>query len=92
MAEKSPFTYDVANPRWVTNVEAPNKVFALAGLLFTFGMYRYNRRYFRVDNNLINFLTFAAVSAPASYGYANFALNSAENEAAAINNSRESSS
>ena len=92
MADKSPFTFDVANPRWVTNVEAPNKVFAAAGLLFVYGVSAYHRRYFRVDNNLINFMTFTAVSAPASYAYANFFFNSAENEAANINNTRESSS
>ena len=92
MAEKSPFTYDVANPRWVTNVEAPNKVYAVAGLMFVYGMSCYQRRYFRVDGNLINFAAFTAFSAPASYAYANFFLNSAENEAAAINNARESSS
>ena len=92
MAEKSPFTYDVQNPRWVTNVEAPSKVYAAAGLLFVYGVSCYHRRYFRVDNNLINFMAFTAVSAPPSYAYANFALNSAENEAATLNNQRESSS
>ena len=92
MAEKSPFTYDVANPRWVTNVEAPSKAYAVAGLLFVYGMSAYHRRYFRVDNNLINFLAFTAVSGPASFGYANFFLNSPENEAATMNNARESSS
>ena len=86
MAEKSPFTYDTANPRWVTNVEAPNKVYAAAGLLFVYGVSCYHRRYFRVDNNLINFMAFTAVAAPSSFAYANFFLNSPENEAAAINN------
>ena len=92
MSTKSPFTYDVQNPRWVTNVEAPSKVYAATGLLFLYGMSLYHRRYFRVDNNLINFMAFTAVSAPSAYVYSNFFLNSAENEAATINNNRESSS
>ena len=92
MAEKSPYTFDVANPRWVTNVENTNKVYAVAGLMFVYGMSCYQRRYFRVDGNLINFMAFTGLAAPTSYAYANFFLNSAENEAAVINNQRESSS
>ena len=88
--EKSPFTYDASNPRWVANAETPGKVFMAAGAIFLLSMRAYNRKYFRVDNNLINMLGFTAVSAPCSYAYANFFLNSAENEAAMINNKRES--
>ena len=92
MAEKSPFTFDAQNPRMVANVQPLNKVYAAAGILFLYSMSAYNRKYFRVDNNLVNFMFFTAVSAPASYSYANFFLNDAENEAATINNNRESSS
>ena len=90
--EKSPYTFDVKNPRWVNNVETPNKVYFAAGALFVYSLSLYQRKYFRVDNNLVNLLAFTGVSAPCSYVYANFFFNSAENEAAAINNRRESGS
>ena len=86
MAEKSPYTFDVANPRWVTNYEKPNLAYAVSAAMFLYGMRCYHRRYFRVDGNIINLMAFAALSAPASYGYGGLFLNSGENEAAAINN------
>ena len=92
MAEKSPFTFDVANPRWVTNYETPNLAYGLSAAMFLFSIRCYHRRFFRVDGNLINFMAFTAFSAPASYGYVGFFANSAENEAARINNQREASS
>ncbi len=90
--EKSPFTFDKQNPRWVTNAETPSKVYFAAGALFLYSMSLYNRRYFRVNNNLVNMMAFTALSAPSSYVYANFFFNSAGNEAACINNTREMSS
>ena len=92
MAEKNPYTFDAQNPRWVVDVKPMNKVYAAAGILFLYSLSAYNRKYFRVDNNLVNFMFFTACSAPASYAYANFWYNNAQNEAAAINNHRESSS
>ena len=91
MADKSPFSFDASNRRWVTNAETPTTVYFAAGVIFAYSLRAYNRKYFRVDNNLMNLLGFTAVSAPCSYAYANFFLNSAENEAAMINNKRESS-
>ena len=89
MAEKNPFTFDSVNTRFVTNTQAPTTVYMAAGAIFLLSMRSYNRRYFRLDSNLMNLLGFAAISAPCSYTYANFFFNSAENEAALINNQRE---
>ena len=60
------------------------------GAIFLLSLRAYNRKYFRLDNNLMNMLGFTAISAPCAYTYANFFFNSAENEAALINNQRES--
>ena len=89
MAEKSPYTFDSKNSRWVTNAEAPTTVYMATGLIFALSMRAYTRKYFRVDNNLMNLLGFTAISAPCSFVYANTMLNSAENEAALMNNKRE---
>ena len=90
MAEKNPFTFDSVNTRWVTNTQGPTTVYMAAGAIFLLSLRSYNRRYFRLDNNLMNMIGFTAVSIPCSYTYANFLFNSAENEAALINNQRES--
>ena len=88
--EKSPYTFDAKNTRWVTSHgETPSKVYFAAGALFLVSMSLYNKKYFRVDNNLVNLMAFTGVSAPSAYVYANTWYNSAENEAAAINNARE---
>ena len=89
--EKSPYNFDPKNPRWVTNAETPGTVYMAAGALFVYSLSAYHRRFFRVDSNLVNLLAFTAVSAPTSYVYANFFLNSAENEAGVLNNKREAS-
>ena len=87
--EKNPFTFSEHNPRIVTNCETPSKVYFAAGSLFLLSMSLYHKKYFRVDSNVMNLMGFAAVSVPSSYAYANFFLNSAENEAAQKNNSHE---
>ena len=86
---KNPFTFDSHNPRLVTGVETPSNVLPVAGAIFTASVLMYNKRFFRVDKNLVNLLAFTAASAPASYVYANFFLNTAVNEAGQINNARE---
>ena len=49
-------------------------------------LYGYNRKFLRKDGNAIAALAFAALTAPAAYGFADFALASAETEAAIRNN------
>ena len=80
--EKNPYTFSDHNRRLVTNCETPSYVYFAAGGIFLLSMQLYNRKYFRVDNNVMNLMGFTAVSAPSAYIYANFFLNSAENEAA----------
>ena len=57
--------------------------------LYAFTLFRYNRRFMRIDGNAINFGAFALVSLPASYAYAKFFLSNAEAEAAQMNNEKE---
>ena len=87
--EPSPFTMDEKNPRLVSNVSDTSMVYTATGLLFVGSMMWYQKRFFRVDQNALNLLGFTVASVPASYAYANFFLNSAENEAATLNNARE---
>ena len=87
--EKSPFQYDPTRPRTVLDCERPQSVYALAGALFLGSVMMYNRRYFRVDNNLVNLAGFTFASVPASYSYASFILSSPEIEAGMINNQQE---
>jgi len=54
--------------------------------IFLGSVYLYNRRFFRIDSNSVNMLAFTVASLPASHAYANFLFNSAETEAALINN------
>lgn len=84
-----PFKFDSVNPRLVTNVQANNTVYYAAAGLFLLSMRVYHRRIFRVDENSLNLAGFAAASALASYSYASFLLDSAENEAGLINNEKE---
>ena len=65
---------------------------AAAAGLWGYSVMRYNHRYFRVNGNAAYMAVFAALSAPASYAYANFVFGSAIDEAAALNNARELSS
>ena len=87
--EKNPFTFDAKNPRLVANTQRPSMVYTAAGVLFLGSLAWYNKRYFRVDQNAANFAAFTIGSLPASFAYANFALNDPETEAACINNDRE---
>ena len=87
--EKSPFTFDEKNPRLVKDAATPGLVYSAAGVLFLASVSMYNRRFFRVDQNVANMLAFTVASAPASYSISNFIFNDAETEAACINNARE---
>ena len=87
--EQNPFTFSTQNPRMVTNVETPSKVLWGTAAVFLLGLNMYNRKYFRFDGNIINLAAFTVASVPASYTYANFFLNTKENEAGLINNQRE---
>ena len=64
-------------------------VYTAAGVIFAASIAAYNRRFFRVDKNAMNFFAFAIGSAPASYAYSNFFFNDAESEAGVLNNQRE---
>ena len=58
-------------------------------MLFLGSLAWYNKRFFRVDQNAMNFAAFTVASVPASFAYANFFLNDAVTEAGCINNERE---
>lgn len=49
----------------------------------------YMRKCFRINGDPLKFGLFAALAVPASYGYAKFMMDSAENEAAVLNNAQE---
>jgi len=87
---ENPFTFNnAANPRIVTNVVAPNKVYIGTGGLYLFSLFAYNRKFLRVGGDGVAAAAFAAAALPAAYSYARFFLDSAENEAALMNNARE---
>ena len=84
-----PYKFDEKNPRLVINKDQPQLVYAATGAIFLLSLRWYNRRYFRIDQNVMNMVAFTGVSVPASYSIANFAFNDAETEAALMNNARE---
>ncbi len=87
--EDKPYKFDGANPRVATNVERPASLYYLTGAIFVGSLYLYNRRTFRMDQNVLNFLGFTGASAFASYQWASTFLSSPINEAGLINNARE---
>ncbi len=87
--DPSPYKFDAKNPRLVVDAQRPGFVYTAAGAVFLGSLIWYNKRYFRVDQNVANMVAFTIASVPASYAYANFAFNDATNEAACINNDRE---
>ena len=84
-----PYKFDSKNPRLVSDAQRPGMVYAAAGALFLYSVSWYNKRFFRIDQNAMNMVAFTIASIPASYSYANYFFNSAETEAACINNARE---
>ena len=87
--EANPYKFDAKNPRLVTNAEPSSLIYAAAGTLFLVSVSLYSKKIFRVDGNFANFAAFAIASGPASYAYANFAINDPVTEAAQLNNDRE---
>ncbi len=87
--DDKPYKFDSANPRFVTNIERSNNVYYATAALFVYSVRAYQRRIFRLDNNVLNFALFTAGSAWASYEYANFALSSPIIEAGIKNNELE---
>ncbi len=87
--EDKPYKFDCLNPRVATNVERPASLYYLTGAIFVGSLYLYNRRTFRMDKNVLNFLGFTGASAFASYQWASTFLSSPINEAGLINNARE---
>ena len=84
-----PYTFDSKNPRLVTNVAPKTQVMVASGLIFLVSLRMYTRHYFRIDQNVMNLVGFAALSAPASYSYGNFFFNDPINEAGILNNEAE---
>lgn len=61
----------------------------VTGFLYFASMGMYMRKCFRINGDPLKFGLFAALAVPASYGYAKFMMDSAENEAAVLNNAQE---
>ena len=88
---ESPYEFNnAANHRMVTNVQdASGKVTASTALIYLTSLGLYSRHILRVNGNVVNAAGFAALSLPAAYAYSKTMFDSAENEAAALNNSQE---
>ncbi len=87
--DEKPYKFESANPRVATNVERPSTLYYAWGGIFVASLFLYNKRTFRFDQNVINFLGFTGASAFASYQWAATFLSSPENEAGLINNGKE---
>ena len=87
--DANPFKFSEQNPRLVVDKQRSNLVYSASALIFLGSLAWYNKRYFRVDQNAVNFMAFTIASVPAAYSYASFALSDPETEAACINNDRE---
>lgn len=70
------------------NNNTSNVALGTAFFYFT-SLYMYNKKLFRVDKNGVALVSFMAFSLPASYAYSKFIFDSANDEAARINNSFE---
>ena len=88
---ESPYTFgDASNNRLVTNTsDTSGKVYGATTAIYLTSLYTYTRKVLRVNGNVVNFAGFAALSLPAAYAYSKFVFDSAENEAALLNNSLE---
>ena len=88
---ESPYKFeDASNHRIVTNtVDTTQTVYASTAFIYLASMSLYMRKAYRVNGNVINFAGFAALSLPAAYAYSKTFFDSAENEAANLNNSYE---
>ena len=88
---ENPFKFeDAKNPRLVTNMPVNwNRVYGGSALLWAISLSLYTKHIFRVNNNAVYLMTFAAFSVPASYGYAKTMLTTTMHEAAGLNNQAE---
>lgn len=88
---ESPYEFnDASNHRVVTNVQdVSGKVNAATAAIYLSSLALYSRHILRVNGNVVNAAGFAALSLPAAYAYSKTIFDSAENEAAAINNAQE---
>ena len=90
---EKPFTFSATNHRVVSNVADLNSsstyIWPATGLLWGYSVFRYQRRFLRVDKNVGMAAFFLAASLPASYAYARFVFGSADADAAKINNDLE---
>ena len=87
--DDKPYKFDPKNPRLVNNIERPANVYYVSAAVFAASLYAYNRRFFRIDQNVVKFLLFTAASGPASYAWTSFFLSSPVIEAGLINNIKE---
>ena len=87
--EDKPYKFEGANPRVASNIERPQTMWYLTGAIFVGSLYLYNRRTFRMDQNVLNFLGFTVASTFASYQWASTILSSPIIEAGLINNAKE---
>lgn len=69
--------------------EDNTKVHIATAALYAFSLYKYNRKYLRLDGNGVAAGAFAVAALPAAYAYARYFLSDAETEAAQMNNQRE---
>ena len=87
---ENPYKFDPSNHRLVMNVtDESTKVGVAAAGIYALSMYKYHRRFLRVDGNGMNAVFFAVASLPASYAYARCFMSSSTNDAAILNNARE---
>ena len=88
---ENPFKFeDKKNTRVVTNMPLNwNNIYGGSAFLWACSVSMYTKHIFRVNNNAVYLLTFAAFSMPASYGYAKFMMSTPMEEAAYENNQEE---
>ena len=87
--EPNPYTFDEKNPRLVVDCNRDQKLLPLAGAIYLYSVYRFNKSRFRVDNNFLNMLGFTVAAAPASLAFSQTLVGSSEVEAGLLNNQRE---
>lgn len=84
--DQSPYKFDSSNPRLVSNVAENKTVYYAAGALFLLSMRFYHKNIFRINERSADFAAFTVGSLFSSYAIANFALDSATNQAGLLNN------
>ena len=87
--DDKPYKFEGPNKRVASNIEEPSSLLYLSGAIFLGSLYLYNKRTFRMDQNVINLVLFSGASAFASYQWASAILSSPVIEAGLINNKRE---